>query len=303
MGDRALDRDPLMPQIVGDGPLKPRVGELVRRIREGGPIAARELVLALGPRLDPPQAAGEREVDRLIIADLEMKERVVLDRPPVAAVERVVAEKIDRAGDIASRPARHDEERAVGEYRPDQIEEGAGEVGAAPFARAGLHVEFEEGVPVRRTDRRAGQPFNLNPAVERLAPLAPDRLTLAGSERSEKIVERGIAVAGEMELLAGADEKSGARQPVGVLGRGKSEVNRRGLGLFAQLPQGSDQRLARAFRRIAGYEEPASGHRRERDRDLELGIIAAAGALVGVGPGVVEHVLALAVGLEVARRD
>ena len=98
-----VDRVPLVPQIVGDRLGETRVGELMRRIGERRAIAARELVLSLRAGLDPPQAAVKREVDRLIIADLEMKERPVLDRAPVAAVERVVADEIDGAGDVAAR--------------------------------------------------------------------------------------------------------------------------------------------------------------------------------------------------------
>ena len=105
-----------------------------------------------------------------------------------------------------------------------------------------------------------------------------------------------------MELLAIADQKPGACQPLGVLGGREGEMNGRRLRLLAQFAQRPDQRLARALWSVGGDEEPASGDRRERDGHLKLGIIAAAGALVGVGPGMVEHVFALAVALEVAGR-
>src|SRR5271165_7277828 len=100
VGDCAVEGGPLVSEIVGDRLAQTRVGELMRRIGERRAVAARELVLSLGAGLDPPQSAVEREVDRLIIADLEMKERPVLDRAPVAAVERVVADEIDRACDV-----------------------------------------------------------------------------------------------------------------------------------------------------------------------------------------------------------
>ena len=54
--------------------------------------------------------------------------------------------------------------------------------------------------------------------------------------------------------------------------------------------------------RIGGEEHPAAGDRREGDSDLDFGIVAPAGALVGVGPGMVEHIFALAVALEIGRR-
>ena len=42
---------------------------------------------------------------------------------------------------------RHHQQDAVGHALADQVKEGPGEVGAAPFARAGVHIEGEEGVP------------------------------------------------------------------------------------------------------------------------------------------------------------
>ena len=48
-------------------------------------------------------------------------------------------------------------------------------------------------------------------------------------------------------------------------------------------------------------EQARAGHRRERNRDLQLGIIGPAGALEGVRPAVVEHIFALAMGLQIGR--
>ena len=70
-----------------------------------GPVAAGELVLALRARLDPLEAAGDGKVDRLVVADLEMQEGVVLDAAPVAAVEPPVADEVDGAGDVAAAAA------------------------------------------------------------------------------------------------------------------------------------------------------------------------------------------------------
>ncbi len=114
-----------------------------------GAIAARELVLALGAGLDALRAMADGVFDRLIIADLEMQKGPLLDRAPVAAVDGVVAEKIDRAGDIAPAAPRHDQQNALGHGRADAVEKVARQIGTAPFARAGVHVEGEERVPMR----------------------------------------------------------------------------------------------------------------------------------------------------------
>ncbi len=50
------------------------------------------------------------------------------------------------------------------------------------------------------------------------------------------------------------------------------------------------------------HQQPAPARRRERHRDLQLRVIAAAGSLVGFGPAAVEDVFAARVALEVAGR-
>ena len=49
---------------------------------------------------------------------------------------------------VAARTPRHHQKDAVGKRRPDPVEESAGQIGAAPFARARMHVELEEGIPM-----------------------------------------------------------------------------------------------------------------------------------------------------------
>ena len=72
-----------------------------------------------------------------------------------------------------------------------------------------MHVELEEGVPVLGPDRRARQRLDRDFAIQSVAPFAFDRLALARGERREEVVEIREAVAGEMELLAVADQKAG----------------------------------------------------------------------------------------------
>ena len=79
----------LADQIVGDRPAQPGIGDVMGRMGGHRQIAARELVLALGAGLDALELAVDGELDGLVIADLEMQERVVLDRAPVAAEQRV----------------------------------------------------------------------------------------------------------------------------------------------------------------------------------------------------------------------
>src|ERR1700674_5388486 len=64
-------------EIIRDRVAQAGVGDVMRRISRLRQVAARDLVLALRAGLHRPQAALNRKIDRLIIADLEMQERVV----------------------------------------------------------------------------------------------------------------------------------------------------------------------------------------------------------------------------------
>src|SRR6185295_11750871 len=104
----------------------------VRAIGRGGEIAAGKLVLALRSSFDDGEAVRNGEIDGLVVANLEMQVAVLLECAPIAAVASGEDEKNIVLHDFA-----------------DQAEELAIEIGAAPFSRAGIHVEVEEGVPMR----------------------------------------------------------------------------------------------------------------------------------------------------------
>ena len=70
-------------------------------------------------------------------------------------------------------------------------------------------------------DRAAGQGLDLDPAIEHVAPLAPDLLALAGIERFEEIVEGLIAFVLPMELLA--DALWNDKTPAGAAYRAKAK--------------------------------------------------------------------------------
>ena len=77
------------------------------------------------------------------------------------------------------------------------------------------------------------------------------------------------------------------RQPVALdHGRGRSGERCLPLGLAG----------------TGARQQPSTRHGRERHGDLQLRIVIAAGLREGVGPGVVEHVFALAVRLEISGR-
>src|SRR5215471_2704856 len=106
----------------------------MRRIGAVREVAARELVLALRAGLHALEPARDGVFDGLVVAELEMQERVVLDRAPIASVERLGADEIDGAGDPPPRAAGHDKQDALAHGLAGKGEELAGEIWAAPFA-------------------------------------------------------------------------------------------------------------------------------------------------------------------------
>src|SRR5690606_11470828 len=122
---------------------------------------------------------------------------------PVAAVERIGADEVDGAGDVASAALCHHQQDIVGHALADQRIEGAGQVGAAPFAAAGIHVESEELVPDVFGEVAAGEPVYGDAALERGPALLLQRLALARGQRVQKSVVVAITLIDEVELLVG----------------------------------------------------------------------------------------------------
>src|SRR6516164_5604876 len=66
-------------------PRQAAIRNVMRRVSCGRQIAARDLVLALRAGLDARYFMGDRIVDRLIIAELEVQEWMMLDRAPMTS--------------------------------------------------------------------------------------------------------------------------------------------------------------------------------------------------------------------------
>ena len=229
---------------------------------------------------------------------------MVLPATPVPSVEGVAADEVERAGDVPSAARRHHQGDPVGHGLPDEGEEAAVQVRTPPFPAAGVHVEREEGVPVFFSEVAAGEDLDVDVRVLADLPALPaDLLSFAGREVGQEIVERGVPLVEPVELLAGAlEQPGGAALPPLLLGQ-KRDVEGRDLEPprhFDASRQG--QFAVRLPVRVVPGQEPRTRHRRERHRQLELGVVPPARPLEGVGPAVVEHVLAHRVGLRVERR-
>jgi hypothetical protein len=75
-------------------------------------------------------------------------------------------------------------------------------------------------------------------------------------------------------------------------------MHRTGSLVFAELAQALGEEGSRL--RFLGHQARSSD-RRERYRDLELRIVAPSGTRKGVGPAMIEYVLAIAMSLAIAR--
>src|SRR5687768_9264789 len=82
-----VDIGALALEVVGNRPPQRWVGDVMRRVGGGRQITAGQLVLALGPGLDALESVPNGVIDRLVVAELEVQKRMMLERPPVAAIE------------------------------------------------------------------------------------------------------------------------------------------------------------------------------------------------------------------------
>src|SRR5690606_18667502 len=125
------------------------------------------------------------------------------------------------------------------------------------------------------------------------------RLALARGQRGEELVERGVAAVVPVELDVAAREPAGALEQRELRRLDEGGVRRGEAVEAAELLGGAEQRGGVA---VVGEQQARAGRGGEGRGDLQLRIVVPAGALPGVGPGVVEHVFALAVALGVGRK-
>src|SRR5580698_1744092 len=191
----------LAPQIVRKRAPKIGIGDVVRGESSLRQISPRDLVLPLRAGLNRLQATADRKVDGLIIADFEMQERMMFDRTPVAAEQGVGADEVDGACNPAPLAPGHHQQYVLGHALADERKKLAIEIGPAPFPRAGVHVEVEEGIPCLFGDLGASQRLDGDAARQRITPLAPDRLEVTRIQRGEKILKTAKTLIVPVKLL------------------------------------------------------------------------------------------------------
>src|SRR5215467_6308624 len=212
------------------------------------------------------------------------------------------AAKIDGACDPTARPLCHDKYDTLAHGFADQGVELASEIRAAPFAGPGLHVELEKRIPYCFGEIASGEPVHVDPVGERIVAFAANRLALARGERAQKILETAEAAIFPVKLLIGTLQVTEFSEQAEFRFGRKCDVHARRAGNLADFDQAAGQRASdRIFLRAGTDQKSPSSCRREWHRDLELGIVAAAGASIGISPAMVEDILTTRVALEVAR--
>src|SRR5258708_2732721 len=124
-----LDGDALPLHEIGHGSGATGIANPMGAVRCAREIAAAYLVGPLRAGFHPPQSPCDGEVDGAVVARLEMQEREIAEAAPVAAIERVAADEIERAGDEALLLLAHHEDDLLRHAPADEVEERAVEIG------------------------------------------------------------------------------------------------------------------------------------------------------------------------------
>src|SRR5262249_48836596 len=102
-------RGAIRPEVLRDLPVNPRICKPVRAVGRGHVETAMQLVLAAGAPLEDRDAARDAVVDRVMQADVEVKQVVLLDATPVAAEKVIGVLHVEGAGDGAAGALGHDQ--------------------------------------------------------------------------------------------------------------------------------------------------------------------------------------------------
>src|SRR5207245_520196 len=159
-----------------------------------------ELVFTLRASLEDPDAAFYAEIQRLVIAHLEMQQREVADRAPVTAVQHPRRENIEGARDRLSIELGKDHEEVFGQRLAEPPKELQVEIRRRVMRSVGVVVAAGEKVPVLVAGFGSDQPPPARPRFLHPSSLLSDFFALRRSEIGEKLIEIGVATVFPMKL-------------------------------------------------------------------------------------------------------
>src|ERR1700676_4830766 len=162
--------------------------------------AARDLVLALGTRLEGAQTVGNAVVDALVVAGLEMQAVVVGVGAPIAAIERIGGAEKHRHRHRLAGAHRQLDEKAGSRRAGDAAEERTIQIRRVAVADEGDLVQSEHALDQRLAELIAAQRAKFDALLEHTPALAARLLALVGREAVEKIIEVAIAAVVPLEM-------------------------------------------------------------------------------------------------------
>ncbi|VVP08528.1 hypothetical protein PS732_03247 [Pseudomonas fluorescens] len=172
-----------------------------------------------------------------------------------------------------------------------------------PTHRVGIGVAGVDEIPLRFVQRSSLQPFKLEALPGHLLAFLAHLFALARSEHVEKVLKVAIATILPVILTANA------LQPARLFGHG-------GVGeRIGEIDVGTGKRFyfqitGQALEQLKtvldpGGQQPRPTDGTERHRRQKLGVVIDSGAGTGIGPAMIEHVLAVGMPLAITgqRRD
>src|SRR5438094_2206733 len=203
--------------------------------------AAEELVLALRAALEGFELAGNGVLDRLVVAALEVQQRHMLQRAPVAAVERALIAQEERTGDRPRVALREHHRDVRGQRGAQPHEEFEAEIRRRAVRGIGAAVAAIEELPVLAPDRGPFEPAKRDARLVYAAALLADVLAPGVREAREEIVEARVTFVRPVELHRAAHEEAlfGEHGGVGVCGEKYVQRGRFARELERSLHEGS----------------------------------------------------------------
>jgi hypothetical protein len=202
-------------------------------------------VLALRAALEHLQPAADGKLDRLVIAALEVQERHVLERAPVAPVERGFVPEEERGSNRLAAALGDEQRQVAGQRGADAQEEVQAEIGARAMLGVGPAVAAVEELPVPPFDRVSFQPREGNAGFAHAVTLLADLLAPLAGHAAQKGVEVRVARVAPVKLHRAAQQHAALHQRRNLFLARKEDVQRRGV------PRELERRFQQQFRRIS----------------------------------------------------